>query len=134
MRELTPRGHTTSPPARYTEASLVKTMEELGIGRPSTYATILGTIVDRGYAWRKGSALVPTWLAFAVVHLLEAHFGRLVDYRFTSSVEDDLDEIAAGSRESTRVADPLLLRQRRGPRGRHGPGRRPQAHGRKPAR
>jgi DNA topoisomerase-1 len=100
-RELTPRGHTTSPPARYTEASLVKTMEELGIGRPSTYASILGTIVDRGYAWRKGSALVPTWLAFAVVQLLEAHFARLVDYRFTSSVEDDLDEIASGSREST---------------------------------
>ncbi len=101
VRELTPRGHSTSPPARYTEASLVKTMEELGIGRPSTYATILGTIVDRGYAWRKGNALVPTWLAFAVVQLLEEHFGRLVDYRFTSSVEDDLDEIAAGSREST---------------------------------
>ncbi len=100
-RELNPRGHTTSPPARYTEASLVKTMEELGIGRPSTYASILGTIVDRGYAWKKASALVPTWLAFAVVQLLEEHFGRLVDYRFTSSVEDDLDEIASGSREST---------------------------------
>ncbi len=98
-RELAPRGHTTSPPARFTEASLVKTMEELGIGRPSTYATILGTIVDRGYAWRKGSALVPTWIAFAVVNLLEAHFARLVDYQFTSSVEDDLDEIAAGSRD-----------------------------------
>ncbi len=100
-RELTPRGHTTSPPARFTEASLVKTMEELGIGRPSTYASILGTIVDRGYAWKKGSALVPTWIAFAVVQLLEVNFGRLVDYQFTSSVEDDLDEIAAGSREST---------------------------------
>ena len=100
-RSLTPRGHTTSPPARYTEASLVKTMEELGIGRPSTYASILGTIVDRGYAWRKGSALVPTWIAFAVVQLLEENFTRLVDYRFTSSVEDDLDEIAAGNREST---------------------------------
>ena len=74
-------------------------MEELGIGRPSTYASILGTIVDRGYAWRKGSALVPTWIAFAVVNLLEEHFGRLVDYQFTSSVEDDLDEIAAGSRD-----------------------------------
>ena len=77
----------------------MKTMEELGIGRPSTYATILGTIVDRGYAWRKGSALVPTWIAFAVVNLLEEHFARLVDYQFTSSVEDDLDEIAAGSRD-----------------------------------
>ena len=92
-------------------------MEELGIGRPSTYASILGTIHDRGYAWRKGSALVPTWIAFAVVNLLEDHFGRLVDYRFTSSVEDDLDEIAAGSRDSRRVAHPLLLRQRRRPRG-----------------
>ncbi len=100
-RSLTPRGHSTSPPARYTEASLVKTMEELGIGRPSTYASILGTIVDRGYAWRKGSALVPTWIAFAVVHLLEENFARLVDYRFTSSVEDDLDEIASGNRAST---------------------------------
>ncbi len=98
-RELTPRGHTTSPPARFTEASLVKTMEELGIGRPSTYATILGTIVDRGYAWRKGSALVPTWIAFAVVNLLSEYFARLVDYQFTSSVEDDLDQIAAGSRD-----------------------------------
>ncbi len=100
-RSLEPKGHTTSPPARFTEASLVKTMEELGIGRPSTYASILGTITDRGYAWRKGSALVPTWLAFAVVNLLEVHFSRLVDYRFTSSVEDDLDEIASGTREST---------------------------------
>jgi DNA topoisomerase I len=98
-RELTPRGHTTSPPARFTEASLVKMMEELGIGRPSTYATILGTIVDRGYAWRKGSALVPTWIAFAVVNLLSEYFARLVDYQFTSSVEDDLDQIAAGSRD-----------------------------------
>ena len=133
-RELTPRGHTTSPPARFTEASLVKTMEELGIGRPSTYATILGTIVDRGYAWRKGSALVPTWIAFAVVNLLEEYFARLVDYQFTSSVEDDLDEIAAGSRDRARVAHPLLLRQPRGTRGRHGPRRWPQADGREPAR
>jgi DNA topoisomerase-1 len=98
-RELTPRGHTTSPPARFTDASLVKMMEELGIGRPSTYAAILGTIVDRGYAWRKGSALVPTWIAFAVVNLMAEHFTRLVDYQFTSSIEDDLDEIASGSRD-----------------------------------
>jgi DNA topoisomerase-1 len=96
--ELEPRGHSTSPPARYTEASLVKTLEELGIGRPSTYASILSTIQDRGYAWKKGSALIPTWLAFAVIGLLEEHFARLVDYRFTSSVEDDLDEIAGGRR------------------------------------
>jgi DNA topoisomerase-1 len=101
VRSLEPRGHATSPPARYTEASLVKTLEELGIGRPSTYASILSTIQDRGYAWKKGSALVPTWLAFAVVGLLEDHFGRLVDYRFTSSVEDDLDEIAGGRRASS---------------------------------
>ena len=100
-RSLDPRGHSTSPPARYTEASLVKTLEELGIGRPSTYASILSTIQDRGYAWKKGSALLPTWLAFAVVKLLEDHFGRLVDYRFTSSVEDDLDEIAGGRRAGT---------------------------------
>ncbi len=94
--ELTPQGHTTSPPARFTEASLVKRLEELGIGRPSTYASIITTIQDRGYVWKKGSALVPTWLAFAVVKLLEDHFGRLVDYGFTASMEDDLDEIAGG--------------------------------------
>ncbi len=81
----TRQGHTTSPPARYTEASLVKRLEELGIGRPSTYASIITTIQDRGYVWKKGSALVPTWLAFAVVNLLEQHFGRLVDYGFTAS-------------------------------------------------
>ncbi len=95
--ELTPQGHTTSPPARYTEASLVKRLEELGIGRPSTYASIITTIQDRGYVWKKGSALVPTWLAFAVVKLLEDHFGRLVDYGFTASMEDDLDGIAGGN-------------------------------------
>ncbi len=94
--ELTPQGHTTSPPARYTEASLVKRLEELGIGRPSTYASIITTIQDRGYVWKKGSALVPTWLAFAVIGLLEQHFTRLVDYGFTASMEDDLDEIAGG--------------------------------------
>jgi len=99
-REVTPKGHETSPPARYTEASLVKTLEELGVGRPSTYASIIGTIQDRGYVWKKGSALVPSWTAFAVVHLLEDHFGRLVDYGFTASLEDDLDEIAAGRERS----------------------------------
>ncbi len=97
---LEAQGHTTSPPARYTEASLVKRLEELGIGRPSTYASILTTIQDRGYAWKKGSALVPTWLAFAVVGLLEQHFGRLVDYGFTASLEDDLDGIAGGEGDS----------------------------------
>ncbi len=96
VEELEPKEHTTSPPARYTEASLVKTLEELGIGRPSTYASIISTVQDRGYVWKKGSALVPTWLAFAVIGLLERHFARLVDYDFTASLEDDLDSIAGG--------------------------------------
>ncbi len=93
---VTPDGHSTQPPARYTEASLVKTLEELGVGRPSTYASMISAIQDRGYAWKKGSALVPTWVAFAVVGLLETYFGRLVDYGFTASLEDDLDAIANG--------------------------------------
>ena len=93
--ELEAKGHTTSPPARYTEASLVKRLEELGIGRPSTYASIMQTIQDRGYVWKKGTALVPTWTAFAVINVLEQHFGELVDYAFTARMEDDLDEIAA---------------------------------------
>jgi DNA topoisomerase-1 len=97
---LEAQGHTTSPPARYTEASLVKQLEELGIGRPSTYASIISTIQDRGYVWKKGSALVPTWLAFAVIGLLEQHFARLVDYGFTASMEDDLDHIAEGGENS----------------------------------
>ncbi|MCU1587687.1 MAG: topA [Frankiales bacterium] len=97
VRELEPQGHTTTPPARYTEASLVKQLEELGIGRPSTYASIISTIQDRGYVFKKGTALVPTWLAFAVIGLLEQHFGRLVDYGFTASMEDDLDAIAGGN-------------------------------------
>jgi DNA topoisomerase-1 len=96
-RALEPSGHSTNPPARYTEASLVKAMEELGIGRPSTYASIMQTIQDRGYVWKKGAALVPSWVAFAVVGLLEGHFGRLVDYGFTASVENDLDSIAGGT-------------------------------------
>jgi DNA topoisomerase I len=96
LRELEPQGHETSPPARFTEATLVRTLEELGIGRPSTYASILGTILDRGYVFKRGTALVPAFLAFSVVGLLEKHFGRLVDYDFTASMEDDLDRIAAG--------------------------------------
>jgi DNA topoisomerase-1 len=91
-------GHTTNPPSRYTEPSLVKAMEELGVGRPSTYASIMQTIQDRGYVWKKGPALVPTWTAFAVIGLLESYFGRLVDYGFTASVENDLDDIANGER------------------------------------
>ncbi|HEU0131660.1 MAG TPA: type I DNA topoisomerase [Mycobacteriales bacterium] len=96
---LEPRGHATQPPARYTEASLVKALEELGVGRPSTYASIIGTIQDRGYVWKKGTALVPSFTAFAVVGLLEQHFGKLVDYRFTASMEDDLDDIAGGTED-----------------------------------
>jgi DNA topoisomerase-1 len=94
---LTPEGHSTNPPARYTEASLVKTLEERGIGRPSTYASIINTIQERGYVWKKGSALVPSWIAFAVIGLMEQHFGRLVDYDFTAALEDELDGIAAGN-------------------------------------
>ena len=94
-------GHTTQPPARYTEASLVKAMEEMGVGRPSTYASIIGTIQDREYVFKKGTALVPTFKAFAVVTLLEQHFGDLVNYDFTARMEDDLDAIASGERSAT---------------------------------
>ncbi len=90
----TPNGHATSPPARFTEASLVKKLEELSIGRPSTWASIMQTILERGYVWKKGQAMVPTWTAFAVVNLLERHFDTLVDYDFTAKVEEDLDAIA----------------------------------------
>lgn len=94
--EIAVDGHATKPPARYTEASLVKELEEREIGRPSTYASIIGTILDRGYVFKKGTALVPSFLSFAVVNLLEKHFGRLVDYDFTARMEDDLDRIARG--------------------------------------
>ncbi len=97
---LAPSGHSTQPPARYTEASLVKAMEELGVGRPSTYASVIATILDRGYVWKKGTALVPSFTAFAVVGLLERYFGDLVDYGFTASMEDDLDAIASGNADS----------------------------------
>ncbi|WBP93445.1 type I DNA topoisomerase [Mycolicibacterium neoaurum] len=99
--DLTADGHTTSPPARYTEASLIKALEELGIGRPSTYSSIIKTIQDRGYVHKKGSALVPSWVAFAVIGLLEQHFGRLVDYDFTAAMEDELDAIASGNERRT---------------------------------
>ncbi|MFI8069795.1 MULTISPECIES: type I DNA topoisomerase [unclassified Streptomyces] len=99
-QEITVDGHATKPPARYTEASLVKELEEREIGRPSTYASIIGTILDRGYVFKKGTALVPSFLSFAVVNLLEKHFGRLVDYDFTARMEDDLDRIAAGQAQS----------------------------------
>ena len=93
-------GHETQPPARFTEASLVRRLEELGVGRPSTYASIISTVQDRGYVWKKGSALVPSFTAFAVVTLLERHFPELVDYAFTARMEDDLDEIASGGEEA----------------------------------
>ncbi|MGK5637847.1 type I DNA topoisomerase [Streptomyces sp. URMC 126] len=98
--EITADGHATKPPARYTEASLVKELEEREIGRPSTYASILGTILDRGYVFKKGTALVPSFLSFAVVNLLEKHFGRLVDYDFTAAMEEDLDRIARGEAQA----------------------------------
>ncbi|WP_298177373.1 type I DNA topoisomerase [Saccharomonospora sp.] len=99
--ELHPDSHATSPPSRYSEPSLVSKLEELGIGRPSTYASIIKTIQDRGYVWKKGSALVPSWVAFSVVGLMERHFERLVDYYFTATMEDELDRIAAGEEQRT---------------------------------
>ncbi len=101
LAELEAKGHETTPPARYTEASLVKALEELGVGRPSTYASIISTIIDRGYVTPRGQALVPNWIAFSVVRLLEEHFSDLVQYRFTAEMEDDLDKIANG--EADRV-------------------------------
>ncbi len=92
-------GHDTQPPSRFNEASLVKELERLGVGRPSTYASIMTTIQDRGYVWKKGSALVPSFLAFAVITLLERHFPDLVDYAFTARMEDDLDNIAGGTED-----------------------------------
>jgi DNA topoisomerase-1 len=96
---LEARDHSTSPPNRYTEASLVKALEEMGVGRPSTYASIMSTIQDRGYVWKRGSSLIPTFTAFAVVGLLEKHFPALVDYGFTAALEDDLDAIARREKE-----------------------------------
>ena len=97
---ISAKGSETKPPARYTEASLIKRLEDLGIGRPSTYASIITTIQDRGYVFKKGTALVPTFTAFAAVNLLENHFGDLVDYAFTARMEDDLDNIARGDEEA----------------------------------
>ena len=96
VASIGPEGHATLPPSRYTEASIVKKLEDLGIGRPSTWASIIQTVQDRGYVWKKSQALVPTWTAFAVVGLMEKHFDELVDYGFTARVEEDLDEIAQG--------------------------------------
>ncbi len=119
---LAPSGHQTSPPARYTEASLVKRLEELGVGRPSTYASIIGTIQDRGYVWKKGSALVPSFTAFAVVTLLERHFSDLVDYAFTARMEDCLDEIAAGTEEALPWLSRFYFGTGGGPGGANGDG------------
>jgi DNA topoisomerase I len=99
-RDLRPSGHTTQPPARYTEASLVKELEERGIGRPSTYASVIETILRRDYVFKKGSALVPTWTAFAKVQLLERYFSHLIDYEFTAVMEEALDAIARGEGEA----------------------------------
>jgi len=96
---VTASGHETKPPARFTEATLIKDLEEREIGRPSTYASIIGTILNRGYVYKKGTALVPAWIAFSVVRLLEDHFTRLIDYQFTAGMEDVLDEIAGGRRD-----------------------------------
>jgi DNA topoisomerase I len=96
---LSASGHETKPPARYTEATLIKELEEREIGRPSTYASIIGTILNRGYVYKKGTALVPAWLAFSVIRLLEEHFPRQVSYEFTAGMEDVLDEIARGHKD-----------------------------------
>ncbi|WP_447647952.1 type I DNA topoisomerase [Microbacterium forte] len=99
MSDAEAKGHRTTPKPRFTEASLVKALEEHGIGRPSTFASIIGTVIDRGYATKRGQALVPTWLAFSVVRLLEEHFADLIDYDFTAALEDDLDAIARGEQK-----------------------------------
>ena len=103
VREYAANSHTTSPPPRYTEASLVKVLEEKGIGRPSTWAAIISQMVERGhYVWKKGTALVPTWTAFTVTHLMEQNFGNLVDYKFTAGLDEDLDSIARGEQDKVK--------------------------------
>lgn len=99
--DIEAKGHETSPPPRYTEASLIKTLEELGIGRPSTFTATISTIVDRGYVTPRGTSLIPNWIAFSVVRLLEQYFSDLVEYQFTADMEADLDRIAGG--EADRV-------------------------------
>lgn len=100
-QQLEPKGHTTQPPPRYTEATLIRTLEDMGIGRPSTYATIIDTIISRNYVNKRGNTLVPTWLGMAVTELLERHFPELVDYQFTAQMEEELDAISRGE------ADPV---------------------------
>ena len=135
-------GHETKPPARYTEATLIKELEEREIGRPSTYASIIGTILNRGYVYKKGTALVPAWLAFSVIRLLEEHFPRQVSYEFTAVMEDVLDDIAGGRKDRvTELAEFYYgsdnvkglhdaghrARRHRRPRARDLPDRRPRA-------
>jgi len=108
------KDHATQPPARYTEASLVKELESRGIGRPSTYAAVMQTIQDRGYVWKKGSALVPTWTAFAVIGLLEANFAHLVNYEFTAKMEEDLDDIARGEQDATEWLKEFYFNEKEG--------------------
>ncbi|MGN8247223.1 type I DNA topoisomerase [Cellulomonas soli] len=115
--DLSADGHRTSPPPRFTEASLVKALEERGIGRPSTYAATISVIQDRGYVSSRGQALVPSWLAFAVTRLLEENFDRLVDYDFTASMEEDLDEIAAGDKQRSEWLEEFYFGDRSGTRG-----------------
>ena len=117
-RAIEPAGHATQPPARFTEATLVRQLERLGVGRPSTYATIMTTIQDRGYVWKKGTALVPTFTAFSVINLLERHFSDLVDYAFTARMEDELDNIATGDEQ----VEPWLNRFYFGAEGNGDPG------------
>jgi DNA topoisomerase I len=114
-RTVEAKGHETQPPARWTEATLIRELEERGVGRPSTYASIIETIQDRGYVWKKGSALIPTFVAFAVVQLLEQHFPALVDLGFTARMEERLDEIAEGKRESRPWLREFYYGDREGP-------------------
>ena len=107
--QLVRKEHETKPPARFTEASLVKQLEEMGVGRPSTYASTIRTILDREYVWKDGSALVPHWIAFAVVRLLEDYFPSFVDYQFTAKMEEDLDNIAAGEEDMTQFLQHFWL-------------------------
>ncbi len=100
-KQFDPKSHTTQPPARFSEASLTRALEEMGIGRPSTYASIIDTILRRNYVFKKGNALVPTWVSFAVVGLLEAHLSKLVDFDFTAKMEDDLDTISRGEADAS---------------------------------
>ena len=111
---LQPKSHTTQPPNRYSEAALTRALEEMGIGRPSTYASIIDTILAREYVFKlsRGNVLVPTWTAFAVSQLLEAHLPELVNYQFTAEMEDELDAISRGEMRSSRLPATILLRQR----------------------